>query len=147
MKAVIQRVQKASVTVDHEIVGSIERGMCIFLGVLDTDTEEDAVWLAKKIASLRIFPDVQGKMSQDIFEISGQCLVVSQFTLAASCMSGKRPDFTRAAGKERAKELYEKFLHILEKELGKAPETGRFQAKMQVLLVNDGPVTFIIESK
>ena len=88
MKAVIQRVQEASVTVDHEVVGSIGRGMCIFLGVVEGDTEEDAEWLAKKVASLRIFTDAQGKMSQDIFSISGRCLVVSQFTLAASCKNG-----------------------------------------------------------
>lgn len=147
MKAVIQRVQEASVRVDHEIVGSIGRGMCIFLGVVEGDTAEDAEWLAKKIASLRIFTDAQGKMSQDIFSISGRCLVVSQFTLAASCMNGKRPDFTNAASSARAKELYETFLHVLETELGAPPERGRFQSMMQVSLVNDGPVTFIIESK
>jgi D-tyrosyl-tRNA(Tyr) deacylase len=146
MKAVVQRVKKASVSVDGETIGAIDHGMCIFVGVLDTDTEDDADWLAKKAATLRIFHDEQGKMSRDIFESKGQCLVVSQFTLVASCMKGKRPDFTRAAEKERAKELYERFLHALEKTLGKAPETGRFQAKMQVSLVNDGPVTFIIES-
>lgn len=147
MKAVIQRVLEASVTVDEEIVGSIEKGMCIFLGILDTDDVEDAEWLAKKITSLRIFPDVQGKMNSDIFTISGQCLVVSQFTLAASCCNGKRPDFTKAAEKGRAKELYELFLKELEKEMGKPPATGRFQAKMKVSLINDGPATFIIESK
>lgn len=147
MKAVVQRVVSASVTVHGEVVGTIGKGMCVFLGVVHTDTEQEAEWLAKKIAGLRIFSNDEGKMSFDIVEAAGECLVVSQFTLAASCDRGRRPDFGCAAEPGKAQVLYELFVEILEKSLGRRPATGRFRAPMHVSLINDGPVTFVVESK
>jgi D-tyrosyl-tRNA(Tyr) deacylase len=145
LKAVIQRVSGADVTVDKKSVGRIERGVLILLGVEKGDGERDADWLAEKIASLRIFEDHAGKMNLSVKEIGGELLVVSQFTLAGSCAKGRRPSFDSAAAPEEANRLYEYFVERL-RLTGLKVETGVFQAMMQVSLTNDGPVTFILES-
>jgi D-aminoacyl-tRNA deacylase len=147
MKAVVQRVKEGHVSVEGEIVGAIGRGLGVFLGVGPEDTSQDVAWLAKKIALLRVFPDETGKMSLNVQNIGGGVLVISQFTLFGDCRCGNRPDFTKAAPPEKAEELYNEFLDTLEKELGQKPERGKFRAKMEVSLVNCGPVTLIIDSK
>lgn len=144
MKAVLQRVTSASVTVDGTVVGSIGQGMVVLLGVAKGDTEAAAVLLAEKIVALRIFNDDEGKMNRGVMEIGGSLLVVSQFTLAGNCNKGKRPSFDTAAPAEEGKRLYQYFVDCLQQR--KVPvATGIFQADMQVALVNDGPVTFILE--
>jgi D-aminoacyl-tRNA deacylase len=145
LKAVIQRVGAATVQVDAKIVGQIGRGILILLGVEKGDGERDAAWLAEKIVSLRIFEDGSGKMNLSIREIGGELLAVSQFTLAGNCAKGRRPSFDSAAPPEEANRLYEYFVERL-RGLGLPVATGIFQAMMQVSLVNDGPVTFILES-
>jgi D-aminoacyl-tRNA deacylase len=145
LKAVIQRVGEAGVTVDGETVGRIGRGMVVLLGVEKGDGERDAQWLAEKIANLRIFEDRNGKMNLSLLETCGEILAVSQFTLAGNCAKGRRPSFDSAAPPQEAKQLYEYFVERL-RGLGTKVETGIFQAMMQVSLVNDGPVTFILES-
>ena len=145
MKAVIQRVGAASVEVDAKTVGQIGKGILVLLGVEKGDGELDAAWLAEKIANLRIFEDDKGKMNLSVREIGGELLAVSQFTLAGNCTKGRRPSFDSAAPPEEANRLYEFFVEKL-RELGLPVETGVFQAMMQVSLVNDGPVTFILES-
>jgi D-tyrosyl-tRNA(Tyr) deacylase len=145
LKAVIQRVGEAEVTVDGETVGRIGRGMVVLLGVEKGDGERDAQWLAEKITNLRIFEDRDGKMNLSLLETGGEILAVSQFTLAGNCAKGRRPSFDSAAPPEEAKPLYEYFVERL-RGLGTKVETGIFQAMMQVSLVNDGPVTFILES-
>lgn len=144
MKAVIQRVSRSSVSVDGEIVGSIGRGFVILLGISRTDTEQDSTWLAKKCAGLRVFEDDQGLMNLGLNDVGGEALVVSQFTLYGNCDKGRRPSFTDAAPPETAEALYRVFIGVLRDE-GIHVETGRFQAKMLVEIVNDGPVTLIIE--
>lgn len=146
MRAVVQRVSKASVTVDGKEVSSIGRGLVILLGVAKGDSEEDTDWLASKIAHLRTFPDADGKMNLSLMETGGEVLVVSQFTLLADCLRGRRPGFDKAAKPETANALYERFVRKL-KDIGLSVATGEFAAKMMVELVNDGPVTFVIESK
>jgi D-aminoacyl-tRNA deacylase len=143
--AVIQRVTGAGVTVDGITVGRIGRGMLVLLGVEKVDKERDAEWLAEKITNLRIFEDQAGKMNLSIVETGGEILAVSQFTLAGNCTKGRRPSFDSAAPPEVANRLYEYFVERL-RGLGPKVETGVFQAMMQVSLVNDGPVTFILES-
>lgn len=145
MKVVIQRVGTARVEVGAKTVGRIGKGILVLLGVEKGDREGDAAWLAEKIANLRIFEDGQGKMNLSVREIGGQLLAVSQFTLAGNCAKGRRPSFDSAAPPEEANRLYEFFVEKL-RELGLPVETGVFQAMMQVSLVNDGPVTFILES-
>jgi D-tyrosyl-tRNA(Tyr) deacylase len=145
LKAVIQRVSGADVTVDEKCVGRIGRGLLILLGVEKGDGERAADWMAEKIAALRIFEDQAGKMNISVKEIGGEILVVSQFTLAGSCAKGRRPSFDSAAPPEDANRLYEYFVERL-RVAGLKVETGVFQAMMQVSLVNDGPVTFILES-
>lgn len=145
MKAVIQRVSEAKVVVDGKPVGAIERGILVLLGVEKGDAEKDADWLAEKIASLRIFEDEAGKMNLSIQDISGGLLIVSQFTLAGNCAKGRRPSFDTAAPPQEANRLYEYFVEKA-KSLGIPIQTGIFQADMKVSLVNDGPVTFILES-
>ena len=145
MKAVIQRVGAASVEVDARTAGKIGKGILVLLGVEKGDKERDAAWLAEKIANLRIFEDENGKMNLSVREIGGELLAVSQFTLAGNCAKGRRPSFDSAAPPEEANRLYEFFVENL-RELGLPVETGVFQAMMQVSLVNDGPVTFILES-
>ncbi len=146
MRLVIQRVSEAKVTVEGNEIGSIERGLCVFLGVAKDDTEEDSTYLAQKTVDLRIFADEEGKFNRTLVDMGGEILVVSQFTLYGDCTKGRRPSFSHAAAPEEAERLYQHFVGQLR---AKSPKvaTGQFQAKMNVSLVNDGPVTFIIDSK
>jgi len=145
LKAVIQRVQKASVDVGGETVAAIHHGILIFLGVDRGDSEKDASWLAEKIAHLRIFEDEAGKMNLSVLDAEGEILAVSQFTLSANCTKGRRPSFERAEEPLRAKLLYEYSITEMRRH-GIPVATGVFQANMRVSLINDGPVTFILES-
>jgi D-tyrosyl-tRNA(Tyr) deacylase len=147
MRVVIQRVSKASVTVEGEKISEIGKGMLILAGIEDTDNGEDIDWLANKIVQLRIFDDEQGVMNLSVKDIDGDMLVVSQFTLHASTKKGNRPSYIRASKPELAIPMYEKFVAAIETVLGKTPRTGKFGAMMDVALVNDGPVTIIIDSK
>ncbi len=146
MRVVIQRVKQASVTVDRRTVGFIERGLLVFLAVAKDDTIKDIHYLVNKLIELRIFEDAQGKMNCSIDEVGGQFLVVSQFTLLGSCDKGRRPSFDQAADPQKAEELYCVFVDELRAK-GHKVQTGEFRAMMDVALVNDGPVTFILESK
>jgi D-aminoacyl-tRNA deacylase len=145
MRAVLQRVSRASVTIDGEVVGAVERGLLVLLGVTHTDTPDQARWLADKVANLRIFSDAEGKMNLGVADIGGGVLVVSQFTLYGNCEKGRRPSFIAAARPELAIPLYEQFINEL-KALGIPVASGRFGAMMQVELVNDGPVTIILDT-
>ena len=145
MKAVVQRVSSASVDVDGERVGEIARGLLVLLGVADGDEANDARWMAEKIVSLRIFEDDEGKMNRSLEEIGGALLAVSQFTLLGDCRKGRRPSFVKAARVELAEKLYQEFVSVVEG-LGVPIATGRFQTHMAVSLVNDGPVTILVES-
>ena len=147
MKVVIQRVSYASVTIDGKKVAAIDHGILVLLGIIDNDTKEDIVWLSNKIANLRIFPDEQGVMNKSIIDCQGDAIVVSQFTLHASTKKGNRPSYIKAAKPERAIPLYETFVKQLEADLNKDVQTGEFGANMKVELLNDGPVTIIIDSK
>ncbi|MEZ7945959.1 MAG: D-aminoacyl-tRNA deacylase [Flavobacteriaceae bacterium] len=147
MKAVIQRVTKASVTIDGTIVASIKKGMLILLGVEALDTEQDIHWLSKKIANLRIFDDLNGVMNCSLIEDESDAIVVSQFTLHASTKKGNRPSYIKAAKASIAIPLYENFISQLEQELGKKVQTGQFGASMALEIHNNGPVTIIIDSK
>ncbi|PUA37395.1 D-tyrosyl-tRNA(Tyr) deacylase [Paenibacillus elgii] len=146
MRVVLQRSKAAQVTVDGETVGRIDHGLVLLVGIADGDTEEDARYLADKISGLRIFEDEQGKMNHSVLETGGQVLSISQFTLYGDCRKGRRPNFMAAARPELAEPLYERFNGML-RESGLHVETGRFGAMMDVSLVNDGPVTLIVESK
>jgi D-tyrosyl-tRNA(Tyr) deacylase len=145
MRAVVQRVSRAQVAVDGEIVGEIGRGLLVLLGVTHADNKADADYLADKIAGLRIFEDGNGKMNLDITAVSGGILVVSQFTLYGDVRRGKRPSFDAAAAPQRARQLYEYFVERI-RAAGLPCQTGRFQEMMQVELVNDGPVTILLDS-
>jgi D-tyrosyl-tRNA(Tyr) deacylase len=145
MRAVVQRVSSARVTVDEKIVGRIDQGLLVLLGIHATDTTEQVDWVVKKIASLRIFEDEEGKMNRSVLEVGGAALVVSQFTLYGDCRKGRRPSFVEAARPEVAIPLYEDFCKRLDLE-GVPVQTGEFGAKMSVSLVNAGPVTLIVES-
>ena len=146
MKAVIQRVKKSSVSIDNEIIGEIGRGVLVLLGVAQNDEISDADFLANKVAGLRIFEDENGKMNRCLKEVGGEMLVVSQFTLLGDCRKGRRPSFIEAAPPDKAKRLYEVFIdRVRQNEIW--VETGRFQAMMDVFLINDGPVTLILESR
>ncbi len=147
MIAVIQRVSQASVTIEDEIKGQIGLGFMILLGITHTDTQEDIEWLSKKIVGLRVFGDKEGKMNLDLNAVKGNILLISQFTLHASTKKGNRPSFIEAARPEIAIPLYEKMIAQIEFDLGKSIETGTFGADMKVSLLNDGPVTIIIDSK
>jgi D-tyrosyl-tRNA(Tyr) deacylase len=147
MRAVIQRVSEANVVISGAVKSSIQQGVLILLGIDESDGIEDITWLAGKISRLRIFDDDNGVMNVDIRQAKGKALVVSQFTLYASTKKGNRPSYIRAARPETAIPLYEKFVSILTTELGQEVMTGEFGAKMQVQLVNDGPVTIIIDTK
>jgi D-tyrosyl-tRNA(Tyr) deacylase len=146
MRAVVQRVSRARVVVGDEVVGEVGRGLLVLLGVARADTPEQARWLAEKVVSLRIFEDAEGKMNRDVAEAGGGLLVVSQFTLYGDCRKGRRPSFVDAAPPETAVPLYEAFVTAV-RALGLPTATGRFGAMMQVELVNDGPVTLIVDSK
>lgn len=146
MRAVIQRVKSAKVCVDGRVVGKIGRGYLVLLGIKKGDGEDDLSFLASKIPDLRLFEDDSGKFNLSLREIQGEILVVSQFTLYGDCRKGRRPSFTEAEGPTLAKGLYERFITIL-KEQGLPVQTGEFQAKMEVHLINDGPVTLLLESK
>ncbi len=147
MKAVIQRVRKASVTVDDKITSEIESGLLILLGIEDADGQEDIEWLSRKIVNLRIFNDADGVMNESLLDIGGDAIVVSQFTLHASTKKGNRPSYIKAAKPEVAIPLYEIFIRQLERDLGKKVGTGIFGADMKVDLLNDGPVTILIDTK
>ena len=146
MKALIQRVKNASVSVDGEHRASIEHGLLVLLGITDSDTTAEADWLAAKVANIRIFNDDSGKMNHSVLETNGDVIVVSQFTLYGDASKGNRPSFIQAARPEHAEPLYEYFVVELQKHLSTAVQTGVFGADMQVSLINDGPVTIIIES-
>ncbi len=145
MRACIQRVSRARVVIDSEIVGEIGRGLLVLLGIAGTDTDAELIWLADKIVGLRIFEDDAGKMNCSLSEVAGQILVVSQFTLYGDCRKGRRPSFLSAAPPEMAEAMYEKFVtHLVEQGISTA--AGRFRAQMEVELTNDGPVTIWIDT-
>lgn len=147
MVALIQRVKKASVTVDDEVVGAIEKGLLILLGVHVADTETEMKWLAKKCANLRIFQDEEDRMNRSVLDVDAQVLVVSQFTLYGNANKGNRPSFIDSAHPDVANTLYEQFVEEMGTHLGKSVETGVFGAMMDVSLINDGPVTLWVEKK
>ena len=145
MKIVVQRVKNAKVEVDGNVVGKIDNGFLVLLGVTHTDTKENADYLVKKLCKLRVFTDENGKMNLDIKKVNGKLLIVSQFTLYANCSDGNRPSFIEAAKPKQAEELYEYFCNKCKEEYGIDVEKGIFGADMKVSLLNDGPVTIIIE--
>ncbi len=147
MRAVIQRVSKASVTVDGEVISSIGNGLLILLGIEEIDTEKDIEWLSKKIVNLRIFNDDQGVMNLSLLDVDGEAIVVSQFTLHAQTKKGNRPSYIKAAKPEVAVPMYNKFVAQMKTDLGKDVGTGIFGADMKVALLNDGPVTIIVDTK
>jgi D-tyrosyl-tRNA(Tyr) deacylase len=146
MRACVQRVSQAQVTVDGEVCGQIERGLVVLLGVATDDTADDARQMAEKIVGLRIFDDAEGKMNLALADVAGAMLVVSQFTLLGDCRKGRRPSYIAAAGPEFAERLYETFVSAV-REQGITVGTGRFRQYMEVSLVNDGPVTLLIDSR
>jgi D-tyrosyl-tRNA(Tyr) deacylase len=147
MKIVLQRVSSASVTIDAEIVADIQKGLLVLVGIEDADNQEDIDWLVNKITNIRIFGDENDIMNLSVKDIDGDIIVVSQFTLHAATKKGNRPSYIKASKPEIAIPLYESFVLQLEKELGKKVQTGIFGADMKVLLLNDGPVTIVIDSK
>ena len=147
MRAVLQRVKRASVTVEGNITGSIEEGLLVLLGIEEADTLEDMNWLSGKLVNLRIFNDEQGVMNRSLLEVGGGLLLVSQFTLFAATKKGNRPSYSRAAPPAIAVPIYEKMIELLYSELGKPIQTGVFGADMKVELLNDGPVTIVIDTK
>lgn len=147
MRAVVQRVSQASVTVDNKIAGEIQIGFLILLGIGQEDTKEDLDYLVGKISQLRVFSDIEGKMNLDIKSVNGNCLVISQFTLFANTKKGNRPSFLESASPEIANKMYEEFCQLLSSQIGKSVEKGIFGADMKVSLVNDGPVTIVYDTK
>nr|WP_315251866.1 D-aminoacyl-tRNA deacylase [uncultured Flavobacterium sp.] len=147
MKTVIQRVSSASVTIDSKIVADIQKGLLVLVGIEDADTQEDTDWLCQKITNLRIFGDENDVMNLSVKDIDGEIIVVSQFTLHASTKKGNRPSYLKASKPEVAIPMYENFVKQIEKELGKKVQTGIFGADMKVALLNDGPVTIVMDSK
>jgi len=147
MIAVIQRVSESSVSINGEVTGSIGLGLMVLLGIEEADLQEDIDWLSRKIIHLRIFPDENGVMNKSVLEATGDILLISQFTLHASTKKGNRPSYIKAAKPDFAIPMYEQFIKALENELGKPIQTGEFGADMKVALVNDGPVTIMIDSK
>ncbi len=147
MRTVIQRVSNASVTIDGKIAGQIATGLLVLLGIEDADGDEDIIWLSNKIINLRIFNDEAGVMNRSVKEINGGILLVSQFTLHASTKKGARPSYIKASKSDKAIPVYQKMMERLEQDLGNKIETGIFGADMQVQLLNDGPVTIVIDTK
>jgi D-aminoacyl-tRNA deacylase len=147
MKAVLQRVSKASVEINSKIVANINSGLLILIGIEETDSQQDIIWLTSKIANLRIFADENEVMNRSVKDSNGGIIIVSQFTLHAATKKGNRPSYIKAAKPEIAIPIYEKFVAQMEIEIGKKVQTGQFGANMKVALVNDGPVTIIIDSK
>ena len=147
MRIVIQRVTEASVAVEGEIVGSIRRGLLVLVGIEDLDNKQDIEWLSGKLVNLRIFEDEQGVMNKSVLDISGEVLIISQFTLHASTKKGNRPSYIRAAKPDFAIPMYEQFVAQVERDIEKPVQTGRFGADMKVTLCNDGPVTICIDSQ
>lgn len=147
MKTVIQRVSSASVTIDSKVVADIQKGLLVLVGIEDADNQEDIDWLAAKIANIRIFGDENGVMNLSVKESNGDVIVVSQFTLHANTKKGNRPSYIKASKSDVAIPLYESFVKCMEKQLGKKVQTGVFGADMKVSLLNDGPVTILIDSK
>lgn len=147
MRAVIQRVTQASCTVDNKITGEIKNGFLVLLGVEGADTDDDLQWLAQKIASMRVFGDENGLMNKALADVNGDILLISQFTLFASTKKGNRPGFTRAARPDKAIPMYEQMIKVLEELTNKKVATGIFGADMKISLVNDGPVTIIMDTK
>ena len=147
MKAVIQRVSSCTVTIDNKVVADIQKGLLVLVGIEDADNKEDINWLNSKIANLRIFANENGVMNLSLKEVNGDMIIVSQFTLHASTKKGNRPSYLKASKPEVAIPLYEAFITQMETELGKKVQTGKFGADMKVALINDGPVTLIIDTK
>jgi len=147
MRIIIQRVSEASVSIDHKIVGSIGTGFLVLLGIVDEDGPEDVDWLVGKMTKMRIFSDADGKMNLSLKDVDGELLIVSQFTLHANTKKGNRPSFIKAARPEKAIPLYELFLKKSNEAMGKTCPSGEFGADMQIALINDGPVTIIVDSK
>lgn len=147
MRAVIQRVAQASVTIGGQTTGAIKQGLLVLLGIEETDDQQDIEWLSGKISRLRVFDDENGVMNRSVTEVDGEVLLVSQFTLHASTKKGNRPSYIRAARPETAIPLYEKFIKQLESDIQKRVQTGQFGAMMQISLVNDGPVTILMDTR
>ena len=147
MRLVIQRVSKASVTIDNSVFSSINNGLMVLVGIEEGDDQKDADWIVQKLANMRIFSDAEGKMNLSVKDINGEVLVVSQFTLHASTQKGNRPSFIKAARPETAIPLYKSFINKVSTETGKECKTGVFGADMKVELINDGPVTIVMDSK
>ncbi len=147
MKAVIQRVSQSSVTIENKIVAEIQKGLLVLIGIEDSDSQEDILWLTSKIANLRIFGDENNVMNLSLKDIDGEIIIVSQFTLHALTKKGNRPSYIKAAKPEIAIPIYENFISQMELELGKQVQTGQFGADMKVSLLNDGPVTLIMDTK
>ena len=147
MRVVIQKVTEASVSIENQIVASIDKGLLVLVGIEDGDTNEDIAWLSSKIVNLRIFDDANGVMNLSVKEVEGEVLIVSQFTLHASTKKGNRPSYIKSARPEVAIPIYEAFIKQVESLLGKRVPTGQFGAMMQVSLCNDGPVTILIDTK
>ena len=147
MRVVIQKVTQASVSIENQIVASIDKGLLVLVGIEDTDTNDDIAWLSAKIVNLRVFDDDNGVMNLSVKEVDGEVLIVSQFTLHASTKKGNRPSYIKAARPEVAIPIYEAFIKQVESLLGKRVSTGQFGAMMQVSLCNDGPVTILIDTK
>ena len=147
MKAVIQRVKEASVTIEGQVAGAIQTGLLVLLGIETADTQEDLIWLSNKIVNMRIFDDADGVMNLSVKEVGGNILLVSQFTLHASTKKGNRPSYIAAAKHDISVPLYEAMIKQLNVEMGEAIQTGQFGADMKVALINNGPVTIIVDSK
>jgi D-aminoacyl-tRNA deacylase len=145
MRSVVQRVSRAQVTVDEELIGAIGPGVVVLLGIHTNDSEKDVRWMADKVVNLRIFEDDQRLMNRSLLDVNGEMLIISQFTLYGDCRKGRRPGYSAAARPETAEPLYECFIHTIQQR-GLTPATGRFQAMMQLELVNDGPVTLLLDS-
>ena len=147
MRVVVQRVSESNVKVSGNVIGKINHGLMVLVSFVDDDTNIDLEWMSKKIINLRIFNDEEGKMNKSLLDVNGDILLISQFTLHGSTKKGNRPSFIKAAKPDYANEMYQKFIELLEKHLGKSIQTGEFGGDMKVGLVNDGPTTIIIDSR